>query len=69
MWYDLFYNPFGLSLPFFVIGALVGGIRAKRRNGSCWSILLTSFGTGFITWTFFAVVVFVGIMVLWGMST
>ena len=68
MCYDLLYNPFGLSLPFFVIGALIGGVRAKRRNESGLSVLFTSLRNGFITWTFFVVVIFVGVMVMWGMS-
>ena len=66
--YDLLYNPFGLSIPFFVIGALIGGIRAKRRNRSGLAVMGISLGIGFVTWVLFAVLIFAGVMILWGMS-
>ena len=66
--YDLLYNPFGISLPFFVMGAVVGWIRAKRRNRTGLTVVGMSLVTGFITWVVFAVLVFAGIMILWGMS-
>lgn len=67
-WYDLLYNPVGLALPFFVIGAIVGAIKAKRRGeGPVW-VVLSALIVGFITLVAAAVLIFVAVMVLWGLS-
>ena len=66
--YGLLYNPFGFALPFLVIGAVISGLRAKRRGETRFGIFVSATIGGFLTMVIAAVVMFVAVMVLWGMS-
>jgi len=68
MIYDLFYNPLGFALPFFLIAALIGGWRAKRRNESILGIIGSAFAVGFVTFALSALVIVVGVLILLAIS-
>lgn len=54
-----------LSVP---VAAVVGAIRAKRRKASTLGIVFSALAVGFITAVIAAVVGWVGLMGIWGMS-
>lgn len=68
MIYDLFYNPFGFAMPFFLIAAVIGGWRAKRRQRSTLGIIGSALTVGFITFALTAFLMFAGVMILWSFA-
>jgi len=64
----ILYNPIAMAFLCFIAGALVGSAREIRRKGSGVEVVLTSLAFGFMAGVAGALLTFVGIMVMWGMS-
>ncbi len=54
-----------LSVP---VSVIVSAICAKRREASALSIVFSALAVGFITAVIAAVIAWVGLMIMWGMS-
>lgn len=68
MLYDLFYNPIGSAVLLFIPLALIGALRAQKRAGTGWGKLFYAVSFELITSVILTLVLFVVLMVMWGMS-